>query len=156
MKVKLKIATSYIIVLIVAMVMALNYQLFVFPNSFAPAGVNGLLTMIQHMLGIKVSFASIVINIPLALACFLLDNKTNALRSLTYTIAFSVFLALLENLDMSKFAYSSTVSTFVGPAVAGLISGACGYVMHSLNGHLGGTEFVATLIQRSPVSTSSP
>ena len=149
---KLKIATSYIIVLFVALVMAVNYQLFVFPNSFAPAGVNGLLTMIQYALGIKVSFASIMINIPLALICFLLDNKTNALRSLTYSIAFSVFLALMENLDMSKFAYSSTVSTFVGPAVAGLISGACGYVMHSLNGHLGGTEFVATLIHRKKPS----
>jgi uncharacterized membrane-anchored protein YitT (DUF2179 family) len=149
---KLKIATSYIIVLLVAFVMALNYQLFVFPNSFAPAGVNGLLTMIQYALGIKVSFASIVINIPLALLCFLLDNKTRALRSLAYSIAFSVFLALMENLDMSKFVYSSTVSTFVGPAVAGLISGACGYVMHSLNGHLGGTEFVATLIHRKKPS----
>ena len=152
MKGKLKIATSYIIVLLVALVMAMNYQLFVFPNSFAPAGVNGLLTMIQYALGIKVSFASIVINIPLALICFLLDNKTRALRSLVYSIAFSVFLALMETLDMSKFVYSSTVSTFVGPAVAGLISGACGYVMHSLNGHLGGTEFVATLIHRKKPS----
>ena len=148
MKVKLKIATSYIIVLVVALVMAVNYQLFVFPNSFAPAGVNGLLTMIQYVLGIKLSFASIVINIPLALICFFLDNKTRALRSITYTIAFSVFLSLLENLDMSAFVYSTTISTFVGPAVAGLISGACGYVMHSLNGHLGGTEFVAILIHR--------
>lgn len=148
MKGKLKIAASYIIVLLVALVMAVNYQLFVFPNSFAPAGVNGLLTMIQYVLGIKLSFASIVINIPLALVCFLLDNKTRALRSLTYSIAFSVFLALMENLDMSKFVYTSTVSTFVGPAVAGLISGACGYVMHTLNGHLGGTEFVAILIRR--------
>ena len=152
MKGKLKIATSYVIVLLVALVMAVNYQLFVFPNSFAPAGVNGLLTMIQYVLGIKLSFASIVINIPLALVCFLLDNKTNALRSLTYSIAFSVFLALMENLDMSAFVYSTTVSTFVGPAVAGLISGACGYVMHSLNGHLGGTEFIATLIHRKKPS----
>ena len=152
MKGKLKIAASYIIVLLVALVMAVNYQLFVFPNSFAPAGVNGLLTMIQYMLGIKLSFASIVINIPLALVCFLLDNKTRALRSLTYSIAFSVFLALMENLDMSKFVYTSTVSTFVGPAVAGLISGACGYVMHTLNGHLGGTEFVAILIRRKKPS----
>ena len=148
MKGKLKIATSYIIVLLVALIMAVNYQLFVFPNSFAPAGVNGLLTMIQYMLDIKVSFASIVINIPLALVCFFVDNKTRALRSLVYTVAFSAFLALLENLDLSKFVYSSTVSTVVGPAVAGLISGACGYMMHSLNGHLGGTEFVATLIHR--------
>ena len=148
MKVRLKIATSYIIVLLVALVMALNYQLFVFPNRFAPAGVNGILTMIQDSLGIKLSFASIVLNIPLALVCFLLDNRTRALRSIVYTVAFSAFLALLDNVGLEKFAYTSDVSTFVGPAVAGLISGACGYVMHTLNGHLGGTEFVAILIRR--------
>ncbi len=152
MKGKVKIATSYIIVLLVALVMAVNYQLFVFPNKFAPAGVNGILTMIQDSLGIKLSFASIVLNIPLALLCFFLDNKTRALRSIVYTVAFSGFLALLESLDLSKFAYSSTISTFVGPAVAGLISGACGYVMHSLNGHLGGTEFIAILIHRKKPS----
>ena len=148
MKGKMKILVSYIMVLLVALAMALNYQLFVFPNRFAPAGVNGILTMIQDSLGIKLSFASIVLNIPLALLCFFLDNKTRALRSLTYSVAFSVFLALLENLDLSRFAYSSAISTFIGPAVAGLISGACGYVMHSLNGHLGGTEFIAILIHR--------
>ena len=148
MKGKMKILVSYIIVLIVALVMAVNYQLFIFPNRFAPAGINGLLTMVQHMLGIKLSFASIVLNIPLALVCFLVDNKTKALRSLTYTVAFSLFLSLLENVDLSKFVYSTTISTFLGPAVAGLVSGTCGYVMHSLNGHLGGTEFVATLIHK--------
>lgn len=152
MKVKMKIAASYIMVLLVAFVMALNYQLFVFPNSFAPAGVNGILTMIQYVLGIKVSFASIVINIPLALLTFFMDNKTRALRSLTYSIAFSAFLALLDNVDLSRFVYSTTISTFLGPAVAGLISGACGYMMHTMNAHLGGTEFVAILIHRKKPS----
>lgn len=152
MKGKMKILVSYIMVLLVALAMALNYQLFVFPNKFAPAGINGILTMIQDVLGIKLSFASIVLNIPLALLCFFFDNKTRALRSLVYTVAFSGFLALLENLDLSRFAYASTISTFVGPAVAGLISGACGYVMHTLNGHLGGTEFIAILIHRKKPS----
>lgn len=148
MKGKMKILASYIIVLGVALVMAINYQLFIFPNRFAPAGVNGVLTMIQHVLGIKLSFASVVLNIPLALICFFVDNKTKALRSLVYTVAFSTFLSLLETVDLSRFVYSTTISTFLGPAVAGLITGTCGYVMHSLNGHLGGSEFVATLIHR--------
>ena len=48
-------------VILIALVMALNYQLFVFPNKFAPAGVNGILTMIQDVLGIKLSFCCAVI-----------------------------------------------------------------------------------------------
>ena len=33
---------SYAMVVLIALMMALNYTLFVFPNSFAPAGLNGI------------------------------------------------------------------------------------------------------------------
>jgi uncharacterized membrane-anchored protein YitT (DUF2179 family) len=46
---------SYAMVVLIALMMALNYQLFVFPNTFAPAGLNGIFTMIQHVLGFKLS-----------------------------------------------------------------------------------------------------
>ena len=38
---------SYALVAALAAVMGLNYELFVFPNSFAPAGINGIATMVQ-------------------------------------------------------------------------------------------------------------
>ena len=36
-----KKAISYLLVVFIGLVVALNYQIFVFPNSFAPAGLNG-------------------------------------------------------------------------------------------------------------------
>lgn len=148
MKSKLKIAMSYATAIGVALVMAVNYQLFVFPNSFAPAGLNGIFTMLQHVFGFKLSFASILLNIPLAIASFFVNSKPRALRSLTYVVAFSLFLILLDKVDLSAFVYSTTVSAFLGPAVAGLISGYCGYVMHKMNAGLGGTEFIASFIHK--------
>lgn len=144
----LKKAVSYLIVVLVALMMALNYHLFVFPNSFAPAGLNGVFTMLQYMFGFKLSYASIIVNVPLALVVFFTVSKPNALRSLTYTLAFSGFLMLLEKADLSMFVYSTVSSTLLGPAVAGLISGFGGYCLYQVGACYGGTEFIAKLIHR--------
>lgn len=148
MKNTLKIVASYCIVVLVALMVAVNYQLFVFPNRFAPAGLNGVFTMVQHMLGFKLSYATIIINVPLAIASFLINSKPRALRSLTYSLSFSAFLMLFEHVDMSAFAYSTDSSTLLGPLVAGLITGFGGYIMHKMNACYGGTEFIAGFIHK--------
>lgn len=148
MKNYLKIALSYILVVLVALMMAFNYQLFVFPNRFAPAGLNGLLTMLQHLFNFKLSYSTILLNVPLAVVSFFLNSKPRALRTLTYSVAFSLFLILLDNVDLSMFVYSTTSSTLLGPLVAGLITGFGGYVMHRINACYGGTEFIAGFIHK--------
>ena len=144
----MKKAVSYLIVVLVALVMALNYQLFVFPNSFAPAGLNGIFTMIQHVFGFKLSHTSIILNVPLAIAVFFFVSKPFALRTLVYTLAFSGFLMVFDALDLSAFKYQTTVSTLLGPAVAGMVTGFCGYYMHRVGACYGGTEFMAKLIHK--------
>ena len=86
----MKKVVSYLMVVLIALMMALNYQLFVFPNSFAPAGLNGIFTMIQHVLGFKLSYTSILLNVPLAVIVFFVIAKPFALRSLVYAVAFGV------------------------------------------------------------------
>ena len=139
---------SYIMVILIALMMALNYQLFVFPNSFAPAGVNGIFTMIQHVLGFKLSYTSILLNVPLAIIVFFVIAKPFALRSMVYTLAFSGFLMMFDAMDLSAFVYSTGVSAVVGPAVAGMITGFGGYYMHRIGACYGGTEFIAKLIHK--------
>ena len=148
MKKILKVTASYVIVVLIALMMALNYQLFVFPNSFAPAGLNGIFTMIQHVFGFKLSYTSIILNVPLAIIAFFITSKPRALRSLTYAVCFSLFLMIFDKMDMSAFIYSTASSTILGPLVAGLITGAGGYIMHKLNACYGGTEFLASFIHR--------
>lgn len=145
---KAKVVVSYGLILLAALVMAVNYQLFVFPNSFAPSGLNGLFTMLQHIFGFKLSYASILLNLPLAVVAFFLTSRARAVRSFTYVAAFSVFLMILDGVDLSKFQYSTTASTILGPAVAGIIAGGCGYLMHKMNAGLGGTEFIAAFISK--------
>lgn len=148
MKSRLRIAASYAIVVLIALMMALNYQLFVFPNKFAPAGLNGIFTMIQHLVGFKFSYTSIILNVPLAIVSFFLNSRPRALRTLTYCLCFSGFLMLFDRVDMSAFVYSTANSPLLGPLVAGLITGVGGYVMHKLNACYGGTEFIAGFIHK--------
>ena len=139
---------SYLFIVVLGLVLALNYQLFVFPNNFAPAGLNGLFTMIQYLFGFKLSNASILLNIPLFFLVFFKVSRPYATRGMIFLLSFSGFLTLLDQVDLSPFVYSTTVSTLLGPAVAGMISGVCGYFMFRMGSCMGGTEYIAKLIHK--------
>ena len=146
----MKKMVSYLMVVLIALMMALNYQLFVFPNSFAPAGLNGICTMIQHLFDFSIGYLNLLINIPLAVAVFFLVSKPQALRSMAYTLAFSVFTLVLEQVDLSSFAYDTAngTSTVLGPVVAGIITGFASGLLFRTGANTGGTEFIASLIHK--------
>ena len=147
-----KKVVSYLFVILLGLILALNYQLFVFPNDFAPAGLNGIFTMIQYLFGFKLSNANIILNVPLYILVYFSVNKAFANRAMVFLLSFSGFLSLLDMVDLSAFVYSTTISTLLGPAVAGMISGFCGYYMHQMGTCMGGTEFIAKLIHRKKPS----
>ena len=142
---------TYIVIVGLAMVSALNYQLFIFPNRFAPAGLNGLCTMIQYVTGVTVSSLNLLINLPLAYLVYKKVSKSIAVRSMTYVLAFSMFLTLIEYIDLSAFAYSTDTgtSTILGPLVAGIVSGSVYSQLAQGGAYTGGTDFVASLIRKN-------
>lgn len=142
---------TWVVIIGLALACALNYQLFVFPNRFAPAGLNGICTMIQHLSGISVGYLSLLINIPLSVLIWKKVGADFAGRSMLYVIAFSLFLILLGHLDLSRYAYATASSTILGPLVAGIINGACYSLLVRCSASSGGTDFVAAFIhQRHP------
>ena len=122
---RLKKVWTYFAIALVALVASVNYELFVFPNQFAPSGLNGICTMIQHVFGISVGYLSLLINVPLAIWCYIEVSKPVALRSMVYVGVFSVGLLILEHVDLSGFAYitENGTSKILGPLVAGIIQG---------------------------------
>ena len=138
----------YAVIVVVALMMATSYQLFVFPNSFAPAGINGICTMIQHLFGVSIGYLSLLINLPLAIAVFFLISRPTAIRSMLYCLCFSGFTLVLEQIDLFAFVYATANSALLGPAVAGLIAGTAGAILHRVEANVGGTDFVAALIYK--------
>ena len=145
----MKKVLTYFVIVVLALVCALNYELFVFPNSFAPAGLNGLCTMIQYMTGISVGYMSLLINIPLAILVFFKVSKPLAIRSMVYVATFSLALLVLDEVDLSRFAYATDSSVILGPLVAGIIYGSCYSLLVRASAYTGGTDFIAALIHKN-------
>ena len=147
---------TYFVIALIAFVAAVNYELFVFPNSFAPSGINGVCTMIQHIFGISVGYLSLLINVPLAIWVYMEVSKPVALRSMVYVVTFSVALLVLDHVDLSAFAYSTEngTSKILGPLVAGIIMGYCYNLLMRSSAYSGGTDFIAAIIhKRNPTKS---
>ena len=141
---------TYGVIMGIAVICALNYELFVFPNRFAPSGLNGICTMIQYIWGINIGYLSMIINVPLAVAVYFLVSKPLAVRSMVYVATFSVVSVLLDYVDLSAFAYytESGTSAILGPLVAGIIFGFCYSLLLRASAYSGGTDFVAAIIHK--------
>ncbi len=150
MKMAKKIWT-YCFIVLLAMLCALNYQLFVFPNHFAPSGLNGICTMVQYVSGISVGYLSLLINIPLALIVLWKVGRSMACRSMIYVVSFSLGLLLLDRFDLSDFYYETAngTSKILGPLIAGVINGAAYAFLMRCSSTSGGMDFVSALIHRS-------
>lgn len=147
---KLKKLWTYLVIIGIAVLCAFNYELFVFPNKFAPAGLNGICTMFQYITGISMGYLSVVINIPLAVLVYIYISKDMAKRSMVYVLVFSGMLVLLDRVDLSAFVYHTDngTSTIIGPLVAGVIFGTCYSFLVRISTQSGGTDFVSALIHR--------
>ena len=145
---RLKKIWTYLVIAGIGIVGALNYELFVFPNQFAPSGVNGICTIIQHVFGVSVGSLSLIINVPLAILCYFKVSKPIALRSMVYVLTFSLGLILFDHVDLSMFAYSTPngTSKIMGPLVAGIVQGFDYSILARASAYSGGTDFVSALI----------
>lgn len=141
---------TYAVIMVIAVICALNYELFIFPNRFAPSGLNGICTIIQYVSGINIGYLSMLLNIPLAIAVYILVSKPLAIRSMVYVGTFSVASVLLEYVDFSAFAYYTETGTsaILGPLVAGIIFGGCYAMLLQASAYSGGTDFVAAIIHK--------
>jgi len=145
---RLKKTWTYLVIAGVGILAALNYELFVFPNQFAPSGINGICTIIQYLFGISVGSLSLIINVPLAILCYFKCSKPIALRSMIYVVAFSLGLMIFDHVDLSMFAYSTPngTSKIMGPLVAGIVQGFNYTILARASAYSGGTDFVSALI----------
>jgi len=141
---------TYFVIAAVALAASVNYELFVFPNQFAPSGLNGICTMIQHVSGISVGYLSLLINVPLAIWCYLEVSKPVALRSMVYVLTFSIGLLILDHVDMSMFHYATEngTSKILGPLVAGVIQGYVYSILMKASAYSGGTDFISAVVHK--------
>jgi len=141
---------TYLVIVFLALGASLNYEIFVFPNQFAPSGLNGICTMIQYLTGVSVGYLSLLINVPLALWCYYEVSKPMATRSMVYVVTFSVGLLLLDRIDLSFLHYATEngTSKILGPLVAGVIQGYIYSILMKASAYTGGTDFISAIVHK--------
>ena len=143
---------SYLLIILFALLAATNFEIFVLNNAFAPAGINGIATMIQYKLGISVGYLNLAFNIPLCIIALFFVDKEFIAKSLTFTLFFSLFLIVYKNhiIDLSPFVYvtSNGTSTILAPVAAGVLNGMMFASVVKTGGSMGGMDIVAACIRK--------
>ena len=145
----LKKVSAYIIVILVAILLAFNYQLFVVENDFAPAGLNGIATMIQYKTGFSIGYMSLLINVPLCIFAYFMVEKKFAKYSLVFCITYSFVFLYLQKLGLKEFQYNAQGHDTIFPAMlSGVISGFVYGVCFRNNASTGGTDIISKYISK--------
>lgn len=151
-----KTIAEYFIICVLSFCMAVAYEIFVFPNAFAPAGINGLATIIQYLFNFSIGYMSIIINIPLLVIAYFKVSKDFACKTFCYVVVFSIATLIIKTgfgdnggfLDLSAFVYkNATISALLAPIASGAINGLIyGYCVRH-NTCTGGTDIIARLVR---------
>ncbi|MBR5271384.1 MAG: YitT family protein [Clostridia bacterium] len=142
-----KTILSYTVIVLIAILLALNYQLFIVNNSFAPAGLNGIATMIQYKTGFSIGYMSIIINVPLCILAYFMLNKTFAMRSFVFCIVYSFSFLYIQRVGLEQFQYNANGHDTIYPVIiSSVISGVVYGICFKENSSTGGTDIVSKYI----------
>lgn len=139
----------YMEIILLAILLAFNYQLFIVENGFAPAGINGIATMVQYKTGFSIAYMSLLINVPLCVLAYFLVHKSFAKRSLCFCLVYSFAFLFLQKLGLENFQYDAQGHDTVFPVMlSGMISGLVYGFCFRLNASTGGTDIVSKYISK--------
>ena len=142
-----KVLISYLSIVFAALLLSFNYQLFIVPNDFAPAGLNGIATMIQYKTGFSIGYMSLLINIPLCILAWFFIDKSFAGKSLCFCLTYSFAFLLLQKVGLTAFQYDAQGHDTIFPVIiSGLISGVVYGLCFRNNASTGGTDIVSKYI----------
>ncbi len=149
MKPYLKTIGIYLIIIGLALLLAINYHFFIVENDFAPAGINGISTMIQYKTGFSISYSSLIINIPLCIFAFFFISKTYGIRSFVFIICYSLFYLGLQKLGLEEYKYDAQGHDTIFPAIiSGVLSSVVAGFCFKYETSSGGTETISKYISK--------
>ena len=66
-----------LLMVVLAFLFALNYELFIVKNQFAPSGFSGIGAMIEHIshMSFNLGYFSLIVNVPLCILAFFFYHK---------------------------------------------------------------------------------
>ena len=151
----MKKALCYLEITFSAILLAFVYYLFIITNNFAPAGLNGIATMIQYKTGFSISYMSLLINIPLSVLAYFLVQKDFAVKTFLFSVVYSVSFLLLQNSTLDFIQYNALGHDTIYPVIlSGVIGGAVYGTCFRNNACTGGTDVISRYINKIRPNTN--
>lgn len=149
-----KIWTCFQIVLS-AIMLAFVYYIFIVPNNFAPAGLNGIATMIQYKTGFNISYMSLLINVPLSIFSYFLVQKDFAVKTLLFSLVYSFSFLFLQNSNLSYIQYITLGHDTIYPVIlSGVLAGVVYGICFKNNASTGGTDIISRYVNKISPNTN--
>lgn len=141
--------------MVAAVIRAVAVYSFIVPNNFAPGGVTGIASILEYKLHVNAGYFLLAMNVPLLVIAFIFIGKRFAACSGVSIVLSSVLMVLFEKLHFPTFSSAATGADQILPAIAGGILGGAGIaIMLKLGGSSGGTDIIATLVQKRYSATN--
>ena len=141
-------AVQYLYIGVTAILCAMTFVIFIFPNEFAPSGLNGFATMVQYKLGFQVAYMSVIVNLPMLVAAYFVLDRKFALRTSFYVLVFAATLFVADRLDLSGVLYEAKDmgDALMAAIAGGIINGSLYAATVRADSSTGGTDVVAAFI----------
>lgn len=134
----------WVLLLLSGILRAIAIHSFINPNHFAPGGVTGIATMLTYVTGWNSGLFLFAINIPLLVVAFFFISKMFTLKTGVSLAISSLALMLFEKIEFFTYSEERILAAVAG----GLMGGAGLAVLFRAGGSSGGTDIIATIIQR--------
>ena len=140
---------SYLQIVVSAVLLAFVYYIFIVANQFAPAGLNGIATMVQYKTGFSISYMSLLINIPLSILAYFLVQRDFAIKTLLFSVVYSFSFLFLQNSGLSLIQYNALGHDTIYPVIlSGVLAGVVYGICFRNNGCTGGTDVISRYINK--------
>lgn len=143
----------YFMIILGGTVRALNLQIFVLPNDFAPGGVTGLSAMLQFVTNLNSGIFLLIFNLPLILVGAFFLGKTFAIRTTVSSLTTSGLLLLFAFLEekgfsFSKISYLETKDPLLAAFAGGVLSGLTLAILIKSGSSTGGSDIIASILHK--------
>ena len=146
---------GYFQIVLSAILLAFVYYIFIVINNFAPAGLNGIATMIQYKSGFSISYMSLLINIPLSILAYFFIQKDFAIKTIVFSLLYSFSFLLLQEFDLTVIQYNTSGHDTIYPVIiSGVLAGVVYGICFRNNASTGGTDIISRYINKVRPNTN--
>ena len=129
-------------------VMAVNYNLFVFPNSFILGGATGISVIVEKAFGINHIVTLYTLNIMLIVVSFVFLGRNDTRRTIIGSLLYPIFITLTVPLCNMIAPYITFSNFLITVLIAGCLNGLANGLVYKVGYNTGGGDILIKLCNK--------